>query len=270
MSKLLAILKKLFKNVSKFSNRIIEVVFDFLAWFLEDAAFALLPIAVIVSVKYLSTGNFDILYLSPEWSFPTIVLVGTGITTLIKLKTEIQRDFSTKLYTGTRLLIFYLIASVLVLALVIFRESKFPTNSLSLWIAQIFLLFISLYSLYMVHVEKLRSNKIETEFPSDMGRVYYFNVLQEKLGRVRYEIRGIRFALSKHQDIQYKGIVSARDVHFWDRARKADLAVRYRTIKKEFIETEAAINKFVMSPLPESAIENTPKPASKNKLGKKH
>ena len=268
MSKIPSTLKKFFVKVFGYLDP--RRSLDFALWFFEDAAFILLPIAVIVSAKFLSTGRVDILYLSPEWSFATIVLFGTTITKLIRLKTEIQQDFSERLYGGTRLYILFLIASVLVLSLVIFKESGFPTNSLPLWAAQMGLLLFSLFSLYAGHKAEVKNSQVERRLPSDMGRGYYFNVIDVRLGRLHNEIRTIRYALHKHQDIQFRRSVSNSDTRFWEKARRADLTQRYRTIKKEFLEIEAALTKLVKSPIPEPALENMPKPASKSKLGKKY
>src|SRR5687768_10966034 len=94
---------------------------DFLWWFLADVAYTLLPIIVIASIKTLTYSTENHLYLSPEWSFATIVSFGLAITNLIELKTEIQQDSSHRLYTGTRLHVLLLIASVIVLSLVVLR-----------------------------------------------------------------------------------------------------------------------------------------------------
>src|SRR5829696_910875 len=133
------------KSISKaFSDRFKEVdkLFSqsfgsFIHWFLADVAYTLLPIGVIASIKALTFDQGDYLYLSPEWSFATIVSFGAAITNLIEIKTEIQQDFSYRIYMGTRFYILLLTMSVIVLCLVVLRDDGLNINSRILWAIQL-------------------------------------------------------------------------------------------------------------------------------------
>src|SRR5438105_8287420 len=91
--------------------KVIDLLFR---WFFAQVGYTLLPIAVIIAIRVFTDRNLGNLYLAPEWSFATIVFVGTAIAEAIELKMGYQRDFSHRVYSVTRVLTLLMIASVIV------------------------------------------------------------------------------------------------------------------------------------------------------------
>lgn len=107
-------------------------------WAHGDVAFTLMPIAIIAAISQLAHGNSPELLLWREWSFGSIVLFGAALVKLVNLKTKLQRDFSDeRLVSGLRFLVVSLVATGLVLALVVLRESGVALNGHFLGWAQL-------------------------------------------------------------------------------------------------------------------------------------
>lgn len=98
-------------------------------WAHGDLLFTLMPIAIIASILQLAHGSSPEPLLWREWSFGSIVLLGAALVKLVNLKTKLQRDFSDeRLVSGLRFLVANLVATGLVLALVVLRESGVALN----------------------------------------------------------------------------------------------------------------------------------------------
>lgn len=251
MDKIKSYIKSISAYLEDFEARFRKWFFDFMQWFLADVAYTLLPIAVIASIKALTYNKGNYLYLSPEWSFATIVSLGTAITSLIELKTEIQQDFSHKIYSGTRLYILLLITSVIVLSLVVLRDDGLNINSTFLWVAQLALLFMSLASLYISHLAKRKQTLLETKFPSDMGRGRYFKILNRKLDRIQDEVTYLRFALKKHASVNFPAAMSFQDIQFWENTERNNLQQRFLQLEKNLTEINNLSKELINSSVPE-------------------
>jgi hypothetical protein len=244
-------------SLDKYAEKVLEWLFNFVSWFLADVAYTLLPIAIIAIIKSITYNNGDYLYLSPEWSFATIVSIGTAITSLIKLKTEIQYDFSHRLYSGTRLFIFLLIAAVIVLSLVVMRDDGLNINSAYLWTAQISLLLLSITSLYIAHYAEEKQLKYESSFPHDMGRGRYYKILNRKLSRLEDQIIQMRFALDKHSEIEFSQEIPINEIRFWESNRRDTFIQRFSHVKKIFIDIDPLVLDLINSPMPnDSEVDN--------------
>ena len=101
----------------------------FSMWFLNDLAFNILPIFVILIINIAINESFKNILLLPEWSFATVVLFGETLSRFIELKTKIQKDPSDKVFFGTRFFSLLLIISVITLMLALLLEKGFPINS---------------------------------------------------------------------------------------------------------------------------------------------
>lgn len=111
-------------------------------WALGDLAFTLMPIAIIFAISQLASTNSPEPLLWREWSFGSIVLFGAALLKLVNLKTKLQRDFShERLVSGLHYLVVFLVATGIVLALVVLRESGVSLNGQLLGGAQL-LLFV--------------------------------------------------------------------------------------------------------------------------------
>jgi hypothetical protein len=193
------------KTPQKFYSSFERIFYhNFSRWFFADVAYTLLPIAVIIFIQIGTKGTTDFLYLSPEWSFATIVSFGVAITSLIELKTEIQHDASHRLYTGTRLYIILLIVSVIILSLVALRDNGLSINERFLWTGQIALLFLSLVSLYMSHIARDKIFSDRNNLPKTIGRRIYYAYLSDSLGQIQSELRYLRFAIGKDKEIDFR------------------------------------------------------------------
>jgi hypothetical protein len=259
--------KNLIVYLKKVNERFETWSFDFLRWFLADVAYTLLPIAVIATIKAITYNKGNYLYLSPEWSFATIVSLGAAITRLIELKTKIQQDSSHKIYSGTRFYILLLIASVIVLSLVVLRDDGLTINSTILWIMQLGLLYISLASLYISYLAKRKQFKLETEFPLDMGRGFYFKILNKKLNQIQDEVIYLKFALRKHPTINYPADIPFQDIQFWENIERDTLSQRFHQLEQSIAEINTLSIALINSPIPEtpSSVKANEAPDQPNK-----
>lgn len=257
MDKTKSRLKNLFIYLGEFTERFREWFLDFTRWFLADVAYTLLPIAVIASIKALTYSEGNYLYLSPEWSFATIVSFGAAITGLIELKTEIQQDTSHRVYSGTRLYVLLLIIAVIVLSLVVLREDGLYINSQFLWLMQLSLLFLSLASLYIAHIVKKREWKQRAEFPSEMGRGRYYKILNKKLNDIQDEVTHLKFALRKHPRINFPTAMSFQDIQFWENNERTKLQQRFHQLEQSINEMNNLSIELFKSPIPKTDSDET-------------
>ncbi|HSF05932.1 MAG TPA: hypothetical protein VLG10_09090 [Methylomirabilota bacterium] len=109
-------------------------------WAFGDLSFTLMPIAIIFAISQLGRSDSSEPLLWREWSFGSIVLLGTALVKLVNLKTKLQRDFSeARLVSGLRFIVILLVATAIVLALVVLRESGVALNGTFLGRAQLIL-----------------------------------------------------------------------------------------------------------------------------------
>ena len=200
-----------------------------LNWFLADIAYTLLPIGIIIVIKSFISHQTDFLFLSPEWSFATIVTFGVAITSAVEVKTEYQKDRSPKVYILTRMLIILLIFAVLVLGLVVIRMEGFVViddNRLSSY--QILLFLLSVFSLFVAHTAKEQVKRENIKFPKEMTLRRYYNSLQENLEIVNKKIISTKIALVKRQELNFnKSPNHEQELNIKERNRDlADLILR--------------------------------------------
>lgn len=248
-------MKSLLDHLIKLKECVSEWTFNFWGWFLADVAYTLLPIAVIAAIKALTYNPEDYLYLSPEWSFATIVSFGTAITSLIEVKTEIQHDSSQRIYTGTRMLVLLLIVSVIVLSLVVLREDGLNINSEFLWTAQLGLLVLSLSTLYLANSAKHKQTIYETEFPSDMGRGRYFDILNKKIDLIEKEAQCLKLALTKHTEINVLTPLPSQEIEFWETTDRNKVRQRIQQLQQNIHEINELSAELINSPMPELTIK---------------
>jgi len=179
----------------------------FLPWFLADLAFTLLPVIVIIFIQLSVSGETNYLYLSPEWSFASIVTCGLAITTAIELKMEYQRDHSHKVYSLTRLLILTLIASVVILVLVVLRDEGLQIDEMTIGLWQRNLLFFSILALFFAHFAKEEIKRKRNKLPKSLSKTDYFYFVFDSIQDICEELQYLQLAISKKDDIRYKGLL---------------------------------------------------------------
>ena len=173
-------------------------------WFMEDIAFTLLPIFVIMFIKMLTGQNLDALYLSPEWSFATIVSYGVALTNIIKLKAEIQKDDSNSVYSMTRLIVLLLVLSVIVLALVVLRSDKLVVlQEESLFVLQMSIFGLSIVTLLASYIGKEVAAKLKHDFPNNLDRRKYYEFLRSSLVTALDEIAYVRYSLRRKSGLEF-------------------------------------------------------------------
>jgi len=245
--------KGLFDRLTVFDKRYSQWSSDFVRWFLADVAYTLLPIAVIASIKAITYSKGNYLYLSPEWSFATIVSFGAAITGMIELKTEIQQDFSHRVYTVTRFLVLLLIMSVIVLSLVILREDGLNINSSILWIIQLTLLFLGLMFLYVAHTAKKQQVEWESKLPSDMGRGRYYKILHKRINRIQDDLLYLRYSLRKHTEINFSTELPIQETQFWECVRRGKLLQELRQVEESIKEIHNLADELLNTSIPDLA-----------------
>ncbi|WP_212577663.1 hypothetical protein, partial [Vibrio parahaemolyticus] len=83
----------------------------------DDFIFTLLPIAIILIIRVAMDDLKTNVWLLPDWSFASIVLLGASISRFIEAKSNYEDDRTYRMFLGVRLLTFFLILGVITLAL---------------------------------------------------------------------------------------------------------------------------------------------------------
>ena len=122
------------ENKLKRTDEVSELSFKVVTTFLfEEVAFVLLPIGIIALITALMAGpKRESLLLLREWGFATVVIVASALNRFVTLKAIVQRDSSSRIVAGTRMLVLLLIVAVLCLALSVIRENGISVNEQAL------------------------------------------------------------------------------------------------------------------------------------------
>jgi hypothetical protein len=182
------------KNASEF----IRIIFE---WMLTELAFNLLPILVIMTMNLITTGKLDFLYLSPEWSFLTIVLLGSSVTKLLKLKINVQRDFSDNVVHLMRITVLALISATIILSLVS-TQKLFPSlNKEFLSSSQTSLLAFSIFIGFVADVTAIKHKKEEVLLPIKIGKSRYYEAVSKSIDTICDEANYLKYAFAKQSKI---------------------------------------------------------------------
>jgi hypothetical protein len=77
-------------------------------FFLGDIVFTLLPIVIIVILRYaFGTLNYSVLFLS-EWAFASIIISSLALTRTLELKVMYQKDTSWRVVSLSRICIIFI------------------------------------------------------------------------------------------------------------------------------------------------------------------
>ena len=175
-------------------------------WFMEDIVFTLLPIFVIMFIKLLTNQNLDSLYLSPEWSFATIVSFGVALSNIIKLKADLQKDLTFTLYSTTRLIVIFLILSVIVLALVVLRsDDLISLQESSLFVLQMSIFGVSILVLLLAYIGKEVTLETRNHLLSNRGidKIKYYDYLRSSLATALDELEYVGYALNVKDQLEF-------------------------------------------------------------------
>lgn len=84
---------------------------------MKDVLLTLMPLAVIYIIKrFLNDYNHVKFLSSTDFAFANVILFSTALTDFIKLKTEIQKDYSNRLYGGSKMFVSFIVISVVFMA----------------------------------------------------------------------------------------------------------------------------------------------------------
>ncbi|HIF5652286.1 TPA: hypothetical protein ACX3DX_004517 [Vibrio parahaemolyticus] len=91
------------------------------------------------------------IWLMPDWSFASIVLLGTSISRFIEAKSNREKDNTYRLFLGVRMLTFFLILGVMTLALSVVNNINSFSNDEFIITSQITIFVISIISVFYTH-----------------------------------------------------------------------------------------------------------------------
>jgi len=158
-------------------------------WFFDEVAFVLLPIGVIAVMTLLVTaGPKENLLLLREWGFATAVILASALNRFVALKVIVQRDRSTRVLVGTRLLVLLLILAVLCLALSVLREHGVAIDANALLALQMCALLFGLLFLGVAIYYEVKHDTESRALPSSLSsaslRRYIGRHLEESYSRL--------------------------------------------------------------------------------------
>jgi hypothetical protein len=165
----------------------IDRPFRILSLFLfGDLMFACLPVVVLAFLTMLLGEKLDGFLMIKEWSFASIVLFGVSIRKLIRLKIHIQETpRSYKLDIGVQVNVLFVIASVLVLALVILSEkgvfvSKDP---LALGTMQFLLFTLAATAVLLAILNEQKALAWPSRMPKSTSRAWHLRRINSVLAK---------------------------------------------------------------------------------------
>lgn len=234
------------KTRSKIRDLVVKLHFIEGIWwqcFFTDVVFTLLPIVIIIIIDYLTIGKIDILYLSPIWSFATIVYLGLSITKFIEMKAKYQRDLSAKIYYGTRFYIILMIFTVIVLCLLLLRDKGLNINTKLLWRMQMFFFTLSVTNVFIGSFFKelyLENYKIKKKLPISLNNKEYYNFLSDSLNKTYEELMYLRFAIKRKPYAKFSGALSDE--------KRIEIKLLFEKTDSAFLSVKSNFNQFINSP----------------------
>lgn len=166
-------------------------------WFLGEIAFVLLPLAIIISIRLFLGVEVGELLVLPEWSFAAIVMLSSGLNKFLELKTKLQRDFSNRIFHGTKIAVLLLILASVTLAFAVAGQHGIRVSSLWLSISHISLLALSGGFLFLAIYFELDHEIESTTLSNSLNKLTILRYLNQDLEAVEIRLRRLHWALSK-------------------------------------------------------------------------
>lgn len=206
----------------------------------DDFIFTLLPIAIILLIR-IAVGDLKTnVWLLPDWSFASIVLLGASITRFIEAKSNYEEDKTYRMFLGVRLLTFFLILGVITLALSVFNNIKSFENDLFVIWSQIIVFVISILSVFYTHyiIRRYMENGWFTQVKTNGA--YYTHANKNAVSaknRLRY-LNKITLNYGYHSERDEKSFVQNIDDNFGLDDLKSELVAIENEL--EFLKKEVA------------------------------
>lgn len=155
----------------------------------DDFIFTLLPIAIILIIRVAMDDLKTNVWLLPDWSFASIVLLGASISRFIEAKSNYEDDRTYRMFLGVRLLTFFLILGVITLALSVVNNITSFGNDIFIIFSQIIVFVIATCSVFYTHyiIRRHIENGWFTQVRTNSA--YYFHANKNAItvkNRLRY------------------------------------------------------------------------------------
>ena len=210
--------------------------------FFNDVVFVVLPLAVIIFLRYALNNSLGNIFLMPEWSFAAIILYGTDITYFLELKVAYQGDYSFKFYQGTRIHILLIIASVIILALTILSEQGLNiSHGLIQW-AQALLFVSSIMLVLFSYQAKHEASYILSTLPTHITKRDYFLSLSKDIEEANEKLEHLLFALDKRPSLQLKTTNELIRSAEWEEARRLEIKDSVNNLDRKLSFIKEKIN----------------------------
>lgn len=227
--------------IQEIELRMMVISRAFLKALSNDYMFTLLPIAIIGMIRG-ATGNLGSdIWLWPDWSFASIVLLGASISKYIHAKSGYEKDFSFRLFLGVRLMTFLLILAVVTLSLAILKESIQTINSQFVSLSQMVILSVSILVVFYNHIVIQRH--IEYSWYSEVkDNSMYFEMalrnVDRALNRVRYLSKITQTYTNENRKLN-RSFVDDIDDSWASKDLKAKLSI----LRNEVVELQTWLDK---------------------------
>lgn len=173
----------------------------FINFFLGDILFTLLPLAILIFIKYsVADVDFYQIILLSEWPFASVIISSLALTRGIELKTIYQKDRSKRAIAISTACMIFVIFSSLCLALYVLHPYNIKSHHYFIVIFQFSILLAGILVLYMIHSERERLLFAKKKFPKDISPREFHWLLSENLSDSRSQIRSTCAALEKNYD----------------------------------------------------------------------
>ncbi|WP_298773906.1 hypothetical protein [uncultured Shewanella sp.] len=189
----------------------------------NELLFTLLPIAIIFIIRLATDSVGTEVWLWPDWSFASIILVGSALTRFIQIKSADPLDGQDILAIGSRLIIFVLVLSVVTLSLSVLKGSGLNVQNSFVTASQKIVFCISVLLVFWAHYLSGKSWFTEIDNNTDYYRWALRNA-DYASQRVTYLIK-ITETCANHNKRNKKGLVRNidEDRHFKQLEKKLEI-----------------------------------------------
>lgn len=175
----------------------------------NELLFTLLPIAIIFIIRLATNSVGDEVWLWPDWSFASIILIGSALTRFIQIKSSDPLDGQEILAIGSRLIVFVLVLSVVTLSLAALKGAGLNVQESFVIASQQIVFFIAVLLVFWAHYLNGKSWFSEINNNSDYYRWALRNA-DYASHRLSYLIK-ITETCTKYNEINNQGLVSNID-----------------------------------------------------------
>lgn len=239
-----------FREKFMLCNYYYEVAVEaFFVGFWSDIAFTALPLVLLVITKYVIGDPVGDIFLSSDFSFVIIILLGIDVGNFITMKVQFQKDISWRLDGGQRMLTASLIiASILLPIIIIFEKSNInivKNTELIKYINIILTIIAIMFALANAYVrlfiEKMRSGF----FPVKVSKKIFSRIMYENINRAKSSVMGLNHAIARRRYLKLVCNQANKSVD-WDISLVKDMLKQIELVEENIASLKIKLNEDIL------------------------